>query len=499
LRQNIKRNKHINTYINTYTKGSLMRLHPPWPTLHLPFSVVYLRFSCLFCFFCLASTLFIACDDQPSPSPELGGEPVAGEPVAEEPVAGEPVAGEPVAGEPVAGEPVAGEPVAGEPVAGEEVSGLCGTPRSQSERLVAVAFPFSEMVGEKSDDIGLFNLSDEAELSPWGERLGLGFEVKHLRMSADGWWLLALSERGELASVDLRGETPVVVGRLSLPSGAFRGVQRGGTERQFDLMDGNSQPSAVFLSVHLSCDGALELSALESYPLRLTYGAQRLHRSHEGQHEGQYEGQEVLIFGGQATFDPVDPIDLRWLRREGDAWVERATLDVYHDSIDALNLGFSAQTMWSALPNSSAFSSEGNEVRFIKLSEEGGEANLGGEQRFEGVESARGAWFLPSGDAVLVTQLEPGVVQVFELEGETWRLGQRITGLGLAEQLALTTPPEGSEGWWALVPYTSPSGGAGLGLLHTLSGGATMSLPSLSFGTGFTNIPGAVAAWPEAW
>ena len=458
-----------------------MRLHPPWPTLHLPFSAVYLLFSCLFC---LASTLLIACDDQPSPSPELGGEPVAGEPVA----------GEPLAGEPVAGEPVAGEPVAGEPVVEEELSGLCGAPRSQSERLVVVAFPFSETVGEKSDDVGFFRLSDEAELSPWGERLGLGFEVKHLRMSADGWWLLALSERGELASVDLRGETPVVVGRLSLPSGSFRGVQRGGVERQFDLMDGNSQPSAGFLSVHLSCDGALELRASESYPLRLTYGAQRLHRSHEGQHEGQ----EVLIFGGQATFEPVDPIDLRWLRRVGDAWVERATLDVYNDSIDALNLGFSAQTMWSALPNSSAFSSEGNEMRFIKLSEEEGEASLGGEQRFEGVESARGAWFLPSGDAVLVTQLEPGVVQVFELEGETWRLGQRITGLGLAEQLALTSAPEGSEGWWALVPYTSPSGGAGLGLLHTLSGGATMSLPSLSFGTGFTNIPGAVAAWPEA-
>jgi hypothetical protein len=345
-------------------------------------------------------------------------------------------------------------------------------------------------VGEKSDDVGFFRLSDEAELTPWGERLGLGFEVKHLRVSADGWWALALSERGELASIDLRGGAPVVQARLTLPSGSFHGVQRGGVERQFDLMDGNSQPSAGLLSVQLSCEGALELNEEARYPLRLTYGAQRLQRSEER--------QEVIIFGGQATFDPVDPIDLRWLRREGDAWVERATLDVYQDSIDTLNLGFSAQTMWAALPNSSAFSSEGNEVRFIKLSEEGGEASLGGEQRFEGMESARGAWFLPSGDAVLVTQLEPGVVQVFELEGEIWRLGQRLTGLGLAEQLALTSAPEESEGWWALVPYTSPSGGAGLGLLHTLSGGATMSLPSLPFGSGFTNIPGAVAAWPEA-
>ena len=424
---------------------------------------------------------------EPVAGTPIAGTPIAGTPIAGEPVAGTPMAGEPTAGEPIAGEPIAGEPTAGEPIAGGEARAQCGAPRAKSERLVAVSFPFSEVIGVKSDAVGIFKLSDAAELTPWGERLALGFEVRHLRLSEDGWWALALGERGELASVDLRGATPAVADHLTLPSGSFRGVQRGGEERRFDLMDANSQPGAGLLSVTLGCEGALELQEEEGYGLRLTYGAQRLGA-----------GDEVLIFGGQATFEPADPIDLRWLRREGDAWVERVTLDVYHDSIDALNLGFSAQTMWAALPNGSPFSAEGNELRFIKLSEEGGAARLGGEQRFEGVESARGAWFLPSGDAVLVTQLEPGAVQIFELEGEAWRLGQRLTGLGLAEQLALTSAPDGSEGWWALVPYTSPAGGAGLGLLHALSGGATMTLPPLAFGEGFTNIPSAIAAWPEA-
>ena len=403
--------------------------------------------------------------------------------------AGEQVAGEQVAGEQVAGEQVAGEQVAGEQVAGEQVieTTVCESPRSQDDALVTLSFPYAEMIGEEGQSIQVYRFENE-QLLPWGERLELGAKTSALTFSKDGWWLLALSERGKLTSIDLRGELPTIVSSIDLVLGDYSIIQPADEARKFDVINSNSDEFSGLYSLRLNCDGTFELADSYFY-LRLIQGFQR----------AQSVEKQAFVFGGQALFEPIDLIDLRWMsasEQDGyDEWSELAHLDVYEDYIDAINLGVSPQDDWLTVVNGSPFTEEGGQVRFIEIQQDPPQLNE--RFLFEGYTDVRGAWFLEGGNTVMITQLEVNAVQFFVKNQNEWTVGQRVEGIGLANQSAFLATHSEENRVYALIPSVSPSGGgSGVSLLNILDGESVMSLPTISLGEGFINIPKAIAAWP---
>ena len=130
---------------------------------------------------------------------------------------------------------------------------------------------------------------------------------------------------------------------------------------------------------------------VDFYYLRLIQGYKRAHTA----------ADQVFVFGGQALFDPIDLIDVRWLNAEtseaGTTWIELSTLDIFEDFIDAINLGLSPLSNWLTVVNGSPFTEEGGQVHFIEIQQE--PPSLREAFVFEGYSDVRGAWYLPQGDS----------------------------------------------------------------------------------------------------
>ena len=366
----------------------------------------------------------------------------------------------------------------------EEVT--CEESRADDARLIALSFPYSDVLGEEGRSVQLYRLSATGTLDSWGDRLELSAKSSVLRFSQDGWWLVSVSERGRVTSIDLRGPIPLITDTFDLPLGAYSTVQSSHRSRVFDVVNRNSNELAGLYSLHLDCEGGLALDE-DYYYLRLIQGFQRFTSA----------PLEAIVFGGQALFDPIDPIDLRWIKYDEDGWSEYINLDVFSDFIDAINVGLSPQGDWITLVNGSPFTEEGGQVRFIEINQD--PPSLNERFLFEGYSDVRGAWYLPQGDTVLITQFEENAVQFFAKDQNVWRPAQRVEGIGLARHVAMIPPPPQTDerGVWLLIPSVSPTGGSGVSMLQAIDGESVMSLPTYALGDGYTNIPGTIAGWPS--
>ena len=391
-------------------------------------------------------------------------------------------AGEMAAGEMAEGGMAAGAMTAGEMTAGESAI-ECGLPRSRDQKLVAVGFPFNEEIGTQGTDVGVYHLTNMGEVSLWGPKINLGYRPMSLRFSEDGQWLVALGEGGEVSTIDLRGELPILHFNEVLIDGYFSTVQPSGKHRQFDLVDRNNNDTAGIYQFNLTCEGEAILlpSALI---LRLIQGFARF----------SADSSQAIIFGGQALFDPIDLIDLRWMSNEGDEWSLVTSLDVFEDSLDAINVGLSPDHRWVAMVNGSPFTDEGGQVRVIEVIPD--PPQLIERQRLEGYFGVRGAWFSRNGQTLMITQLEEGAVQLFQLQDDTWVPDEQLRGIGLAEHLVLTDVDNGSS-TLVIIPSTSPAGGSHLSMFTLDERGQVLERSAALLGSGILDIPGAVAVWPE--
>ena len=362
----------------------------------------------------------------------------------------------------------------------------CESQYNEAGSLVALSFPYAETLGEDGLSIQVYRFENE-QLIPWGNRLVLEVKTSAFLFSKDGWWLIALGEQGSLTSIDLRGDIPIIGTQMDLVSGDYSMIERGAKERQFDVINSNSNEFSGIYSLKLNCDGSF-MMADDFYYLRLIQGYKRAYTA----------ADQVFVFGGQALFDPIDLIDVRWLSaatsEAGTTWSELSTLDIFEDFIDAINLGLSPLNNWLTVVNGSPFTEEGGQVHFIEIQQE--PPSLREAFVFEGYSDVRGAWYLPQGDTVMITQLEANAVQLFTNKQDEWTVGQRIEGIGLANQCAFLSPSGATDGMYALLPSVSPSGGSGVSILNILDGENVMSLPTIPLGDGYINIPEAIAAWP---
>ena len=377
----------------------------------------------------------------------------------------------------------AGMEQAGEMITEELV---CEAERSKSERLIALSFPFSDTIGEQGHTVQVYQLSNLFTLDTWGARLDLGFRSEALQFSRDGLWLIALGERGQVASIDLRGDLPEIVDMETLPAGAYHTLQHAPQNRRFDVVNRNSDELSGLYHLQVNCQGSINLEGSDYY-LRLIQGFSRFSSS----------VNEAIVFGGQALFDPIDLIDLRWISFDGEQWSNTVTLDVYEDFIDAINVGLSPLGDWVTLVNGSPFTDEGGQVRFIEILTD--PPQLVERQLFENFSDVRGSWFMPDGQTVAITQFEENTVQFFGKTTNSWMVGQRMNGIGLAEMMSILSPFDSDMGgWWLFIPSTSPSGGSGVSVLHVLDAQEVMTLPTLPLGEGYRNIPGVISGWPKA-
>jgi len=366
----------------------------------------------------------------------------------------------------------------------------CGVSAPSDEVRVAISFPYSDVIGVDGEAVQVYRATSEG-LTPWGERMTVGFRPAALRFSHGGLWLIALGERGGVVTIDLRGDEPTIAERLELPSGAFRSIMRHPTRAEFDLPDANSTEDGGVYTLELSCEGALSPS-LEHFPLRLTYALQRSSERPEW----------AIVLGGQARFEPIDNIDLRLLNAGDVSWRQVVEHDLYSDAIDAKGVALSASGRWAGVVNGSPFSTEGGHAHIMSVTFD--PPSLQVSQSFEGLTDARRALFTPLEDRLMVSLQEPGALQLIDNVNGVWSLGDRVSGIGLIDDFSLSGPPEwateaegrGQAGAvWVWAPMTSPNGGSWLSRVAVTPGVPALMLENISLGEGFSSIPNAIDVW----
>ena len=350
----------------------------------------------------------------------------------------------------------------------------------------------ADEIGVNGEAVALYFTGPNGALSPYGERLMMGYRPKALSFSHDGEWLVVLGERGEVSSVDLRGERPILSQRLDLPSGVYRHLSIHPRSRRFETANGNSTDEGGVYTLDLDCEGGLSL-AYDPFLLRLTYG---IDRASSAPHR-------AVVLGGQAIFEPIDDLDVRLLVEGEMGWTQVLGADIFTDFIDANHLAFSASGQRVGLVNGSPFSLEGGQVRI--LSADFNPPAIMELARFEDVTDARRALFTSDEQRLVVSQFEPGKVQLFDRNAEVWSRGETLSRLGLADDFVLTAPPawatadqgaDEEDVMWLWVPATAPQGGSAVHTFVLYPDAPTLELSSSSLSDGAENLPGGIAVWP---
>ena len=375
-----------------------------------------------------------------------------------------------------------------------------GQGRTQAP-LVAVTFPFVDQIGEVGTEVGFYEWSTTG-LSLLA-RVDVGFRPDDVMILEDGLWAVVLGAEGELTTLDLSASPPQIQNQLSLPSASYKGFQLyPQSTRLFYATAFNSTEDSGLFVFEVGCEGEFILYENEdALALRLTFGAQPVKQSPDW----------VMVFGGQAVFDPIDPLDLRVYRfipqnEGGQGWESNAAFDVWTDFIDAEGVGVSSDGRDVVMVNASPFSDEGNQIRIAHLNppqEQNQSWTLESVQILENIRDPQRAVFDPGFDRVWVSQAEAGAL--FYLERSTvgtWQEGQRFTQLGLADHFVFSDRWDQFQGRinkqesWVWLPITQPSGGSYLARFISEEN-QVRALEPFELGSGAESLPDALDIWPK--
>jgi len=347
-------------------------------------------------------------------------------------------------------------------------------------RAVMVGFPFSETPGEPGTVVGRFLLTEGGELQDLDDRLDVGFRPARIEFVPSGEIALVLGEEGELASVRTESDKGLeVIAEVQLPSANFTDLRLadGGTTA-FAVGNNVAETSGVS-TIAVDCEGRLTVDTAAFFNLRLAESLVLL--------PGE---QEAILLGGQTVFEPIDDDDLRWLQRTDSGWEELEAFDLWGDGIDSGRIALSPDGSTLVIPNGSPYSVEGHQVMLADI----GDRQISENTRLLDYETASNAIFAPDGHTFLVTQWDGGRVAAFtDAEGD-WEESMVVTGIGLAEQIAMVQ--RGSLSGLAIVPSVDPAGEPNLAMVRVTGSGQVSDQGQLDLGSGFTNIPDAIAVAP---
>lgn len=362
---------------------------------------------------------------------------------------------------------------------------------ADADRDVLVSHPFGAEAGTPGHDVRRMRLDAAGNLVDTGARLDVGVKAERIVFVPSGAFAVVLSEESELVSVRMDDGAMHVVDTITLPEAAATDVRLGPDGQTF-FVHGYSVPGAVGVwRVEIACDGTLHASDGPVYPLRLlsqfalvpTGGAPLAGGGH-----AVVIGGEVSCAGGAC-----EPNDARDVRVLGAPWetpvAEVSAQDLLSDSVGPGRMDISPDGHWAAFGNDSLISELAGDVTVLDLS--GETPSVAGV--FPGFPAASTVRFAPDGETLLIMQYEAGRVATLAHAGGSWSPGPVLTGVGLADQIALVT--RGQARGRALVPSVDPSGPPNITVL-TVDDVGVRSLGALPLGSGATNIPKAIAIVP---
>lgn len=368
---------------------------------------------------------------------------------------------------------------------GDDTDGKCafGDPGdADKERVVMIGLPFTNDVEVRGTHVQTLTLSADGTLLNEGVTLDVGFRVARIEFAPSGALALVLGEDGELASLSVDGPMNVaVVDGVSMPSADYGDLALSADGETLSVVGLNVAETSGVSVVSVACDGGLTVEEDGFLNVRLAQSMALL------------PGEErAVLLGGQATFEPVDPNDLRLLARDGAGWREVGAFDVFDDFIDASRIGLSPDGQLLLIPNGSPFSEDGDQVSVVAVEDD----TLREVERLTDMPDVREAYFRPDGRNIVLTLLEPGQVKILVREGEDVAVSQTVRGVGLVEQMA---PIErGALDGLMLFSSIDPIEGASsnIAMLRFTGLGEVEDLGQLNLGEELRHIPGAIAVQP---
>lgn len=351
-------------------------------------------------------------------------------------------------------------------------------PSDDADRMVLVGHPFSDTPGVPGTTIRRMTLTASRTLIDESDVLDVGFRPARIAIAPSGTLAFVLGERGELASVRL-ADALEVVDSIALGSASYGELHVLAEQGLLHVVGFNSTADSGIGVVAVDCDGNLEERRESFFSLRLSASLAPVG-----------EGLAVLV-GGQAVFDPVDPHDIRLLRRLGDGWEQVASFDVYGDMIQTGRIAATPNGDRVLVPNGSPFSTEGHTVAVLAVSA-GSVAEL---HRLGDMADASEALVSVDGLTALVSLVEPGRIVVLRRTAEgRFEEVRRIAGIGLPDQMAHVE--RGALSGTVLIPSIDPSGVSNIAILTIDGPGAVTDRGQYDFGSGVAMIPDAIAVTP---
>ena len=336
-------------------------------------------------------------------------------------------------------------------------------------------------------DIRSLTLSAAGVISDNGTRLNIQERFGRAEFTPSGELLLVLTEDGTFMSVAVNGAASMMaIDQISLPGASYGDLRLSENGRTAWIVGFNSNTGADkagLAVVDIACDGQLtyDEGAFIEYPLSQSMavlpGDQRA----------------VYLGGGVDFFDPMDPNETRILARNGRGWTEIAGFNLFDgDSVDALRIALSPDGQTLIIPNGSAFSAFGSTISIVNVNF--GAATLATANTIMNIDDAREAIFSPDGATALVSQFSTNRVQVLSNPGGGWQVSDTVTGIGLAEQIAMIR--RGSLSGRAFLSSIDASGPLNIAILQVTGPGQVQNLGQYDLPPGSPNAPTGIAIVP---
>jgi hypothetical protein len=353
---------------------------------------------------------------------------------------------------------------------------------ADKDRVVLLGHPFNA-AGQDGTQIRSMTLPASGAIRDDGMRLDIGAKPARIAYVPSGDIALVVGSTGAVVSVRADRATDLsVIDRAALPSADYGDIVMAPDGSSAWIVGSNSDATSGISTVRISCDGRLSVDTAAFYAVRLS---QSLVFSPDR--------ARAILLGGQTTFAPVDPDDLRMLAISSTgAFSLMRGFDVYHDFIDAGRIGLSPDGRTLLVPNGSPFSSEGGQIAVIDVDFTGG--SLVERRRLMNLDDVREAMFSHDGATALVTRFQPGKVEVLTDQGMGFVVSSEISGIGLADKMVEVA--RGMLTGRVLLPSVDPNAGPQIAMLQIHGPGMVTKLAAFPLGSGSTNIPDAIAVMP---
>ncbi len=367
------------------------------------------------------------------------------------------------------------------PVDGGESCMLDQLGPADRDRVVVVGQPFTATPGVDGTEIRSLTLTTSGALVDDGTRLDVGFRPARIEFSLDGSFALVLGENGELASVRvIDAQTMTLIDTVALPLAGYGDLRVWQDGQTIFGVGENVDTSSGINTINLACDGTLTVRAQEFFNIRLSDSLAFLP-----------DPTRAILLGGQTAFDPIDQDELRLVEyTPGVGWTQIEAFDIIADFVDAARIAISPDGSTVVVPNGSPFSNDGNQASIIAING----TTLMETGRLLNLEDAREALFSTDGRTALITLLTPGAVAVLTDQGAGLVEVDRLTGIGLAENMAAVT--RGALTDLVLVTSTDGNGEPNVALVQITGAGIATVVDMTNLGADSINIPVGIALQP---